>query len=427
MDFFVVFFILLPIVTSILAYIYWKENKKIKKEYEAFEKIKDSVDIDSIEEFGEILKNGEDKGLDAIRKRLALYSNELRYIDVGLYEPQFDFSDPETYKQKIKEIRDEQKEFIRNGEAIICKQEWVVDGKASKGKSLTNKIMKLALRAFNGESDSLVSKIKWNNIQRSKDRIVKVYETINKMTKDMHIYITPEYLDLKLQEAQLVYEHKEKQRQIKEEQAEIRAQIREEAKLQKEIEKTKKEEEKYQKMLEKAKKEAMLATGQDLEELNKKIELLNNELEKSKEANQRAKSMAEQTKAGHIYIISNIGSFGKNIYKIGMTRRLEPTERVKELGDASVPFAFDIHAIIYTENAPEMEHKLHRIFNTKRVNLSNNRKEFFNVTLDEIKQEVLKIKPDAEFIETIEAREYRETIAQKKLQGNNKEAIEVDL
>ncbi len=427
MDFFVVFFILLPIVTSILAYIYWKENKKIKKEYEAFEKIKDSVDIDSIEEFGEILKNGEDKGLDAIRKRLALYSNELRYIDVGLYEPQFDFSDPETYKQKIKEIRDEQKEFIRNGEAIICKQEWVVDGKASKGKSLTNKIMKLALRAFNGESDSLVSKIKWNNIQRSKDRIVKVYETINKMTKDMHIYITPEYLDLKLQEAQLVYEHKEKQRQIKEEQAEIRAQIREEAKLQKEIEKTKKEEEKYQKMLEKAKKEAMIATGQDLEELNKKIELLNNELEKSKEANQRAKSMAEQTKAGHIYIISNIGSFGKNIYKIGMTRRLEPTERVKELGDASVPFAFDIHAIIYTENAPEMEHKLHRIFNTKRVNLSNNRKEFFNVTLDEIKQEVLKIKPDAEFIETIEAREYRETIAQKKLQGNNKEAIEVDL
>ncbi len=427
MDFFVVFFILLPIVTSILAYIYWKENKKIKKEYEAFEKIKDSVDIDSIEEFGEILKNGEDKGLDAIRKRLALYSNELRYIDVGLYEPQFDFSDPETYKQKIKEIRDEQKEFIRNGEAIICKQEWVVDGKASKGKSLTNKIMKLALRAFNGESDSLVSKIKWNNIQRSKDRIVKVYETINKMTKDMHIYITPEYLDLKLQEAQLVYEHKEKQRQIKEEQAEIRAQIREEAKLQKEIEKTKKEEEKYQKMLEKAKKEAMIATGQDLEELNKKIELLNNELEKSKEANQRAKSMAEQTKAGHIYIIYNIGSFGKNIYKIGMTRRLEPTERVKELGDASVPFAFDIHAIIYTENAPEMEHKLHRIFNTKRVNLSNNRKEFFNVTLDEIKQEVLKIKPDAEFIETIEAREYRETIAQKKLQGNNKEAIEVDL
>ena len=424
METFAAWFIASPFILLIILIILWNKYKKLKEGYKPFKDIKESVDLDNVQELGVILKDG---GVDEIKKTLALYSNELRYIDVGLYEPQFDFNDPETYKQKIKEIRDEQKEYIRNGEAIVCKQEWTVDGKKSKGKSLTNKIMKLALRAFNGESDSLISKIKWNNIQRSKERIVKAYETINKITKEMEIYITPEYLDLKLQEAQLVYEQKEKQRQIKEEQAQIRAQMREEAKLQKEIEKAKKEEEKYQKMLEKAKKEAMLATGQDLEELNKKIKLLEQELEKAKEANKRAKSMAEQTKAGHIYIISNVGSFGKNVYKIGMTRRLDPTERVKELGDASVPFAFDIHAIIYTENAPEMENRLHKVFDSKRVNLANSRKEFFNVTLDEIKEEVLKIKPDAEFIETIEAREYRETLALRKAQGEIKEAIEVEI
>ena len=122
------------------------------------------------------------------------------------------------------------------------------------------------------------------------------------------------------------------------------------------------------------------------------IEALNQDLVEAHEKNQRAKSMAEQTRAGHVYIISNIGSFGENIYKIGMTRRLEPIDRVKELGDASVPFIFDVHAMIYSEDAPTLEKKLHKVFENKRVNLVNSRKEFFNITLDEVEEEVKKLR-----------------------------------
>ncbi len=131
--------------------------------------------------------------------------------------------------------------------------------------------------------------------------------------------------------------------------------------------------------------------------------------------------MAEQTKSGHVYVISNVGSFGKNVYKIGMTRRLEPLDRVKELGDASVPFIFDVHAIIYSVNAPMLENQLHKLFDNKRVNLVNNKKEFFKISLDEIRKEVEKIMPNAEFIETIEAKEYKESLAIKikKEQTNN--------
>ena len=119
--------------------------------------------------------------------------------------------------------------------------------------------------------------------------------------------------------------------------------------------------------------------------------------------------MAQQTKLGHIYVISNIGSFGENVYKIGMTRRLEPLDRVKELGDASVPFIFDVHAMINSEDAPALENALHKCFDDKRLNLVNNRKEFFRINLSDIESEVRKISPDAEFIETAEARDYRES------------------
>lgn len=135
--------------------------------------------------------------------------------------------------------------------------------------------------------------------------------------------------------------------------------------------------------------------------------------------------MAEQTKVGHVYVISNIGSFGKDVYKIGMTRRLEPLDRVKELGDASVPFLFDVHAMIYTENAPELEKSLHTEFNQRRLNLVNNRKEFFNVNLEEIEKAVQDKDVDAEFYLTAEARQYRESqaIREQKIEQKEK-AIE---
>ena len=125
-------------------------------------------------------------------------------------------------------------------------------------------------------------------------------------------------------------------------------------------------------------------------------------------------SMAQQTRRGHVYIISNIGSFGENVYKIGMTRRLDPMDRVRELGDASVPFPFDVHAIIFCEDAPTLEAKLHRALEQKRVNLINPRKEFFNVSLEEIENLVHENDATIEFTKLAEARDYRESMAIKK-------------
>ena len=125
--------------------------------------------------------------------------------------------------------------------------------------------------------------------------------------------------------------------------------------------------------------------------------------------------MAQKTRAGHIYIISNKGSFGEDVIKIGMTRRLDPIDRIKELGDASVPFTFDLHALIYTEDAPALEGQLHDTFNKYRVNLVNNRKEFFKVPLDKIHAEIKNINEDVDFVFDVEAREYKESIAKAGL------------
>ena len=125
--------------------------------------------------------------------------------------------------------------------------------------------------------------------------------------------------------------------------------------------------------------------------------------------------MAEFTKAGHVYIISNVGSFGENIFKIGMTRRLEPMDRVRELGDASVPFAFDVHGMIYSENAPALENLLHRKFNDLRVNKVNSRKEFFRVKLSDIEKFAQEENLELHLTMKAMAQEYRESLALERL------------
>lgn len=211
-------------------------------------------------------------------------------------------------------------------------------------------------------------------------------------------------------------EYQEKKQAEKEEQQAIRAQIKEEEKVAKEIEnariKAEQEEQRYQKEIEKTKAEAEQANGENHDNLMLKIQELEAKLQEAEANKERALSMAQQTKRGHVYIISNIGSFGDDVYKIGMTRRLEPLDRVKELGDASVPFAFDVHAVIFSENAPQLEHDLHQMFDNRRLNLINNKKEFFKVSLAEIEAFIKEnCNADIQFTKLAEAKEYRETLA----------------
>jgi len=167
------------------------------------------------------------------------------------------------------------------------------------------------------------------------------------------------------------------------------------------------------KALEKARSEIAKAKGEELNDLNEKIKLLEQQLEEAQKLKERATSMAELTRSGYVYIISNIGSFGENVLKIGMTRRLEPLDRVKELGDASVPFNFDVHAMIYSKDAPILENEFHKYFTERSINLVNPRKEFFSVSLQEIEEFAKAKNLEIELTKLAEAREYRETMALK--------------
>ena len=183
------------------------------------------------------------------------------------------------------------------------------------------------------------------------------------------------------------------------------------------IKKALKDEEKAQEALEQKKREmAETQTQEKIQKLQEQIQGLEKALVEARELRERAMSMAQQTKIGYVYVISNIGSFGKDVYKIGMTRRLDPMERVLELSNASVPFPFDVHTFIYSEDAPALEADLHRRFDAKKVNSINYRKEYFHVTLDEIKAALKEKGVDAQFVDEPDAFQYRESLVNKKIE-----------
>lgn len=348
---------------------------------------------------------------DGLKAEAAIYDETIEFAELGFYKPSFLFEHSEQYKEQISRVKADQKQMVSDKTAINCTTEWTVEGSKVKGRTMANRNIRMTARAFNNECDAAISKVKWNNAQRMVERIHKAFDAINKLNESNMIFIDHEYLNLKINELKLTHEYHEKKQQEKEEQAEIRQQMREEVRLEKEMADAFKEEDKFQNLLDKATKQAEKASGDKLSKLEEQIAKLNSDLADAHQKAERAKSMAEQTKVGHVYVISNVGSFGDDIYKIGMTRRLEPLDRVKELGDASVPFLFDVHAMIYTENAPELEKSLHREFNERRLNLVNNRKEFFNVELSDIENIVKEKHGDAEFFITAEAREFNESKA----------------
>ncbi len=229
------------------------------------------------------------------------------------------------------------------------------------------------------------------------------------------VKLTDEYLQLRLKELWLTHEYQEKLHEEREEQRRIREHIREEKRSLREMEAARQEAEKekirYKIALEKTREELNGRFGAERENLVTKISELETNLLKAKELKNRAISMAQITKAGFVYIISNIGSFGENVFKIGMTRRLEPTDRVRELSGASVPFSFDVHAMIYSHNAPELENNFHKKFKYKRLNLVNGRKEFFNVSLQEIADCAADLNHEIQITKLAEARDFRETVA----------------
>lgn len=351
---------------------------------------------------------------DRLTHEIAIFDDRLSFAEMGVYEPHFEFSDSEAYKSAITNVRDNQKRMISDKTAVYCTTTWSVDGSASKGKSMTNRNIRLTLRAFNNECDAAVANTRWNNVNAMEKRILRAKEQIEKLNASNTIFVSSDFLKLKLEELYLTHEYREKLKAERDERAEAVRLAREEQKLLRDMEEAQEQEEHYARLLDKAKAEAANIVGPKLDAFTYQIEVLERDLAEARAKVARARAMAERTRSGYVYIISNIGSFGEGVVKIGLTRRLDPLDRVRELGDASVPFIFDTHAIIYSDDAPSLERALHAEFEPTRINAQNYRKEFFRASLDEVEAAVQRLAPDAPFFKDVEAQEYRETLSRRR-------------
>jgi hypothetical protein len=360
-----------------------------------------------------------------LKGEVSLLEENLEDISFGVYAPHFGFQTSEEYKAALEKLRNAERQMIRDGEAAVCPIKWNIGGSEQEGKRMVKAYEKLLLRAFNGECDAALANVSWNNITKMEERIRKSHEAVNKLGEVVSVSITKEYLKMKLNEIRLTYETEEKRYQEREEQRRGREELREQERAQKEIEKAReeaeREEERYQKALARAREDAAKATGAQLEKLTEQIRSMEAKLDEAHQQKERAISRAQIAKSGFVYVISNIGSFGEHVFKVGMTRRMEPMDRVHELGDASVPFPFDVHVMMYSDDAPKLEHALHELLRDRQMNLINNRREFFrNVELDEIENFVKAKGLSAQFIKHAEAREFRESLA--KQQASSKQA-----
>lgn len=379
-----------------------------EKELNELEKLKQKAQIDL---------DGLCAQIDLKKNELIQLDDEILFQEFGVYTPTYNLMSSEAYKEAISTIRARQKYLIQSDTAATYRTDLKYNNSLPAGRKMVKNAVKQVLRAFNNECDAAIAGVKFNNVESMEKRISKSKSTLENLNKEMRIIITGNYYDAKIKELKLCHEYAVKKQEEKEAAKAEREALREEAKLQKEIEEARKnilkEQTHYKNALEKLEKQ-ISENPENSDLILKRDEIISQlgELDLAikdidyREANKRA---------GYVYIISNIGSFGENVYKIGMTRRLEPLDRVNELGDASVPFNFDLHAMIFSDDAPTLENALHQAFEHKKVNMINQRREFFHVTLEEI-ESVVKSNYDktVDFIKNPQAEQFRESQMLKK-------------
>lgn len=327
--------------------------------------------------------------------------------EAGIYEFRHRLDDAVAYKSRLDEIKDRYKSLQRNDEAVLAASGWTVNGSATEGKRMLRDYTKLMLRAYNAEADTCVRIMRPHRLAASIDRLTKAREAIAKLGRTMQIRVSEPYHRARVEELELTADLLAKQEEEKERIRAERERQRDEDAARKEFEREKarllKEQSHWQNVQQKWR-----AQGDDAKvaEAQGKLEQLNSAIEgvEAREANVRT---------GHVYVISNVGAFGEHMVKIGMTRRLEPIDRVRELGDASVPFKFDIHALVFSSDAVALENHLHRELSDRRVNRVNLRREFFHATPAEVLN-VLRRSHQGEnvlqFTELAEAEEWRASL-----------------
>jgi len=352
---------------------------------------------------------------EELGREVASLEESLSSVEIGLYRPHFTFADSESYKAAIEASREHQKALIKSDQAAVCGTSWTVGGSEREGERMVKQTQKVILRAFNAESEAAVANVSWSNYAVMEARIDKVFEVLNKLGTVLQVKLTDAYRVSRQEELKLVFEAAEKRQQERDELRRRHAEQREEEKVQRELqreqEEAAKDEAVYQKALVKAQAQLQATADGEREGMLQRIQELEVDLAAARDRKERAIAQAQLTKVGHVYVISNIGTFGEHVIKIGLTRRLDPAERVHELGDASVPFPFDIHALIYSENAPELEKRLHDHFWDRRLNWANDRKEFFRIEVPELQAQLTELGLKTELLTMCEAKQYRQTLA----------------
>ena len=343
--------------------------------------------------------------ISKLKESLVLTEETTILQEVGIYEYRHPLSDAASYEHSLKEINELIKKYNKNREtAISAAVGWTVNGSASQGAKMVADFSKLMLLAFNAEADTLVRGLKPYKLDKSIDRLKKIAATISRLGKTMSICVTYNYLNLRIKELELTADFIDKQAKEKEAAREEKARLQEERKaqiaLERERQRLEKEKQHYQNAL-----IALQANGDD-----EGVQRISDHLEDVEKALQDVDYRSANIRAGYVYVISNIGAFGESMVKIGMTRRLEPMDRINELGDASVPFKFDVHALFFSKDAVTIESEMHSRLANKRVNKVNARREFFNCTPLEAKSHLSKLAGELlEFSDNPEAIEYRQS------------------
>jgi Domain of unknown function (DUF4041)/T5orf172 domain len=393
-----------------------KENANLKQWVEYLKGAEAIQLAEQVQQYHSQLAGVEHQVLQA-RAQLAVTQNELGEVrsqiivteeqallqEVGIYEYRHPLDDAVAYKSKLADTKNALKTMVRNNQAVQAAAGWTVNNSAQQGAKLVSDISKLMLRAYNAEADNLVRTLRPHNLASAIARLSKARDTIARLGATMDIRVTDAYHKRRVYELELTADYLTKVEEEKQRLREERERQREEEKARREFEAEKsrltKEQSHYQSALEK-----LQARGDEAgaAEMNAKLEEIAAAIKgvEEREANIRA---------GYVYVISNFGSFGEHVVKIGLTRRLEPMDRVQELGDASVPFTFDVHALIFSHDAVGLEGNLHQAFVDRRVNLVNQRREFFYATPAEVREalEIIGGQQLLEFHEVPEASDWR--------------------
>lgn len=396
------------------------ENRKLDKKYGAINELENKISALNSEQLHKQSSLSDmisqlDFTINSRKEEITKLEKEIGSLELDAICAQYIFSDYEALtseecKNKLALLKNEEQEAIKSQNVIIKLAQ-------TTGKKSANDNSKQILRCFNSDCDNILLNLSVKNIDTSRNKIAKSFESLNKIFMVDGVQLDKKLLEYKLEELNLVYTYELKKEQEREQQRAIKEQMLEEEKVRREIERQKAKLEKDQTQCSNEINKLLGYMQKSQNDIEKQlyVDKIKELEEKMKQLEAEKATVLEReanARAGYVYVISNIGSFGENVYKIGMTRRLEPMDRIKELGSASVPFEFDVHAMIFSDDAPTLETTLHQKFAKQSVNRVNLRKEFFKVSLDEIEAIVKeKYNNTVSFTRVPVAKEYNETLA----------------